>query len=199
VTASRKSLVLALAVMGISVLSAAQEMAVETVVQYRLFVKILKYDKNLMAKTDTALVIGILFQSGFRSSYLAKEDFLKAMTESPDKLLDNRPIKYAVIDLDKETNLEESFSRFKVNILYLTPFRAFDLDPLLAIAQAHKLLTLTGVPEYVDKGVAVGLGLKGNKPEIIIHLPAAKAEGAEFSSNLLKLARIVRDGEGVDR
>jgi hypothetical protein len=196
VTVPRKAWVLALAAMGLSVLAEAQEMAVESAVQYQLFVKILKYDKTLMARTDTALVIGILFQSGFRSSYLAKEDFLKAMAESQDKLFDQRPIKYAVIDLDKETDLQGSFSRSKMNILYLTPLRAFDLGPLLSIAQAQKLLTLTGVPEYVDKGVAVGLGLKGNRPEILIHLPAAKAEGADFSSNLLKLVRIIHGQEG---
>jgi hypothetical protein len=189
---------LALAVLGISVFSAAQEMALDTAVQYRIFMKILKYDKNLTAKIGSELVIGLLFQSGFRSSYLAKENFFKAMTDSPIKQFESRPIRCAVMDLDKEIRLEESISRFHVDVLYIAPLRAYDLASLLSIAQSLKLITLTGVPEYVGQGVAVGLQLKGDKPEILIYLAAAKAEGADFSSNLLKLARIIRGREEFD-
>jgi len=37
----------------------------------------------------------------------------------------------------------------------------------------------------------VGVGLKGESPEIIINLPAAREEGSDFSSSLLKLARVI--------
>jgi hypothetical protein len=47
------------------------------------------------------------------------------------------------------------------------------------------------VPDYVGAGCAVGIGTEGEKPLIIINLPAAKAEGADFSSQLLQLAKVI--------
>lgn len=52
-------------------------------------------------------------------------------------------------------------------------------------------MTFTGVPKYVEQGIAVGIGIQDRKPKIHINLSASKAEGAEFSSQLLKLAEIV--------
>ena len=50
---------------------------------------------------------------------------------------------------------------------------------------------MTGVPEYVDQGVAVGVGIRKDRPLIIVNLEQARAEGSVFSSQLLALARIV--------
>ena len=47
------------------------------------------------------------------------------------------------------------------------------------------------MPEYVEEGIAVGIGLRNMRPLILINLEAARAEGAAFSSQLLSLARIV--------
>ena len=43
----------------------------------------------------------------------------------------------------------------------------------------------------MENGLAVGVGLRGKKPEILINLEAARAEGADFNAQLLRLARIV--------
>ncbi len=44
---------------------------------------------------------------------------------------------------------------------------------------------------YVNQRFAVGLEIKDQKPEIIINLSSTRAEGSDFSANLLKLCRII--------
>ena len=77
------------------------------------------------------------------------------------------------------------------DVLYITPMRAVDLGSITKQTRAAARVTLTGVPEYVDAGIAVGVDLQGERPRILINLAAARAEGADFDSRLLKLAKIV--------
>jgi hypothetical protein len=53
------------------------------------------------------------------------------------------------------------------------------------------MLTLTGVAEYVRAGIAVGIGVRDDRPEILVNLAAARAAGADFSAQLLLLARVI--------
>ena len=48
-----------------------------------------------------------------------------------------------------------------------------------------------GVPVFVEDGLAVGIAMKGNRPLVVINLTASKAEGADFSSQLLHIAKII--------
>ena len=79
-----------------------------------------------------------------------------------------------------------------MDILYVAPLRAFDLEPIVRVSRDLKVTTLTGVSDYCEAGIAVGIGLKGERPEIIINLKGACAEGAGFSSRLLRLCKVVQ-------
>ena len=100
-------------------------------------------------------------------------------------------IRAVPVDLDSQPDLEAALAGSKVDLMYIAPLRAMNLKVITALSRAKKVLTLTGVPDYAEKGVAVGVGLKGESPEIIINLPAAREEGSDFSSSLLKLARVI--------
>jgi iron complex outermembrane receptor protein len=76
-----------------------------------------------------------------------------------------------------------------LKLLYGEAFRAPNVD----VSRAKKIMTLTGVPDYVELGLSVAIGIKGRKPQITINLPAAKAEGINFSSQLLKLAKVIME------
>ncbi|OGD18803.1 MAG: hypothetical protein A2W03_15005 [Candidatus Aminicenantes bacterium RBG_16_63_16] len=172
-------------------LFAAQEMALPPPLQYQLFLKILRYDRHFTAKPTTQVVIGILYQSGFRSSYEAMQAFSKAVQGTAQREFPNASIQAVPIDLDNQPDLETALAGSKADLMYIAPLRAMNLKIITSLSRAKKVITLTGVPDYAEKGVAVGVGLKGESPEIIINLPAAREEGSDFSSSLLKLARVI--------
>lgn len=169
----------------------AQDMALSPSLQYQLFLKILKYDRNLTAKIQTELVIGVLYQSGFRSSQQAMAAFREAVQKTAQKEFPDVAITTVPVDLDGGPSLVDTLAGGKVKIIYVAPLRAYDLKTITSLSHTRKMITLTGVPEYAEKGLAVGVGLKGESPEIIINLPAAREEGSDFSSSLLKLARVI--------
>jgi hypothetical protein len=194
--AGRKKVVgvLGLILLGFSFVM-AQDTMVPSTIQYRLFIKILSYDRNLTANMGKELVIGILYQSGFRTSFQAMEGFQEAVKTTEQKEFEKISVRSVAIDLDNESDLEKALSGKEIDVIYLTPLRAYEIKAIAALSRAKKMITLTGVPEYAEKGIVVGVGMKGESPEIIINLPAAREAGSDFSSSLLKLARVIENSQ----
>ena len=56
----------------------------------------------------------------------------------------------------------------------------------------HSRTTIARGRPLVEAGLAIGVEVQGDKPRIVVNLPAAKAEGTSFGSELLRLADIIR-------
>lgn len=161
-------------------------------VQYPLFLKILAFDRELPRRAGAEIVIGVVYQERVRPSWLAKDDFLRVMRKSQVHQVKGLPVRAVAIPLDGDTKLDEAVRKADVDVFYVAPLRAYDIDGIVSLAQRQKILTLTGVPEYVKTGLSVGLGLTADTPEILVNLQAAKNEGADFHASLLRLAKVAR-------
>jgi hypothetical protein len=168
-----------------------QEMPVPTSMQASLFTKILTFDRNLKARAGSELKIGVLYQKKVRSSLEAQEEFLRAMCGDPGRKIDGLPLSCVTIEWTSAPDVEAAVVREGVRVLYVAPLRAVAIAEIVAISRARKITTLTGVPEFVEKGIALGIALRAERPLILVHLAAARAEGADFNSQLLKIARVL--------
>ncbi len=72
-------------------------------------------------------------------------------------------------------------------MLYIAPGNARNLASILQLSQDLHLTTLTGVPDYVRRGAAVGVAVAQDRPQILINLQTTRAEGSEFEARLLNL------------
>ncbi len=167
----------------------AQQMPLPVKDQMPLFLKILSYDKNLPQRGEE-IVLGVLYQERYRASLLAKEEVFTVMESF--ETVSGRPIRLVPVALDAAGDLNTRLSEAGVNIIYVAPVRAFNLEQITNVSQAGTMLTLTGVPTYLSEGLSVSLDVKGGKPLILINLPTSEAEGAKFHSQLLKLAQVIR-------
>ena len=161
-----------------------QEMAVPVDLQFSLFYRILTYDRTLERRAADGLVIGVVFQRRFRESALARD---LAIRQLPPDAAGFR-VRFVSIDLD-DVDLASAAVEGGCDVLYVTPLRAVSLRTVTSVSRARGLLTLTGVAAYVEQGLAVGIGLRGDRPEILVNVAASRAEGADFSAQLLGLAR----------
>jgi hypothetical protein len=177
-------------------------MAVPVSVQVPLFMKILTSDRNLKTRAGKEIVVGIIYREKFRQSLNVKDEFLKFVEQNNIKKFNDIPIRFVPIDIGDGSNLKDTISRYSqspategngnnVDILYVTPVRVLEIKTITDISRTQKILTLTGVPEYVESGLSVSIGIRAEKPLIIINLLGAKSEGAGFSSQLLKLAKVL--------
>ena len=162
-------------------------------VQYPLFLKILTFDRNLPKRAGTEIVIGVLFQERVRQSWLAKDEFMRAVKKSAIKRIHDRPVQAVPIAYDRIPSLPEALANHEIDVLYVAPLRAADLEEIVQVVRSRKILTLTGIPEYVEGGLSIGIGLDGDSPEILVNLSASRAEGANLHAQLLRLARLVEE------
>lgn len=169
----------------------AQEVPVPVEVQVTLFVKILSFDRHLNARPAGPVVLGVLYQGRYPTSDHVAERFRAAAGRVRDEGAAGPSFQIVAIDLDEIQDLAEALERHQVLVLYVSPLRAMDVKDIALVARRGGVVTLTGVPRYVQAGLGIGLDLKDNRPEIIINLSATRAEGADLDAQLLKLARIV--------
>ena len=157
--------------------------------QMPLFLKILSYDKNLPERGNE-VVIGVVYQERYRHSLRAKNELVAVMQQFG--ALSGRPIRLVPLAIDEKTSPAAVLADPRINVFYVSPLRAFDIERITAVSRAQEIVTLTGVPSYLEEGLSVSLDVKGGRPQILINLPASEAEGADFHSQLLKVARVIR-------
>lgn len=178
---------------------AAQEGTVPVSVQIPILIKILNFDRNLQGRADGRLVVGVVYQGRYRTSANVADEVCRSLQElSPSALgaLEALERSCVAIDLDATSSLDSVLRRRRVQVLYVSPLRAFPLADVMAVSRAAGITTVTGVPRYVETGLAIGVDMKGDRPEILINLTASRAEGADLAAHLLKLARLVGDEAG---
>ena len=158
--------------------------------QVNLFLKILKYDRNITQRGADGLKLGVLYNPDNKKSVRAKQDFEKKFNSLDDKSV--KDIQVILIPIKGSAELSKSIKSYGINLLYIAPGFDSELSKILDTCSKNKILTMTGVSTYLDKGIAVGLGVKDGKPEIIINTTVSKSVGADFSSNILKLARVIK-------
>src|SRR5581483_8869550 len=78
----------------------------------------------------------------------------------------------------------------KGGVAYVLP-EAATPAVLDSIASA-KALSISGAPALAESGaVSIAIGIKANKPEILVNTQRLKTEGQEISSQLMALARAI--------
>ncbi len=165
-----------------------QEMSVPVPTQVSFLTRILAFDRNL-DRMGEEIVVGVLYQPRFRASLNAKNAVLAAGHEHPWIL--DLPVRYVAAEMADSAQLHRELVRHGVDVVYVAPLRAVAVEDVVAVCRALRLLSFTGMPVYLRRGLVMAVGSRGKRPVMLVNLGAARAFGAELSSELLKLAQIV--------
>lgn len=161
-------------------------------VQVPLLFKILTFDRKLGDRVPgDEIIIAILFQSEYRPSMLARDQVVEALTDMLGSTVAGHPVRWVLLELGDGAVLRAALKRNRVAVIYVTPFRGLDLHFITEIARAEGMTTFTGVPTYVEQGLALGIGIDQERPRIIVNISAARAEGSNFNSQLLRVSRVI--------
>jgi hypothetical protein len=158
--------------------------------QFQLVLKVLTAERNRPLGTRPTLAIGIVYQRKSPDSRDVKDRFAAEIGKGAAN--DRAPaVRFGLIDVSNPADLASQVARTNPDILYVSPLPGFDLGPIVSLSRARKILTFTGVPAYVRSGLSVGFSSEPGEARILINRKASRAEGADFSSKLLKLARVI--------
>jgi hypothetical protein len=162
-------------------------------VQITLLLKILTYDRSFPVKAKSGVKIGVVYVAADAESVKVKDEILKTLELVADRTIKNVPIKAVALEYKDPKSLAETVRSQGINVFYIAPGNAGTLSELLRMSHTRGITTATGVPEYVARGVAIGIGIKADKkPDILINLPSSRQEGSEFDASLLRIATVVK-------
>jgi len=158
--------------------------------------RILTFDRNFQHKIRNELVIGIVYAPAEPASLRARDEVVRTLTHELARMtIKQLPIRHVAIAYGGVSALEAAVRAHKVNVLYVTPGHQDNLDGILKISQTYGISSMTGVPEYVRRGVAVGMGKKQDQPEIIVNLANSRSEGMDLHPSLLRISTVVKTEE----
>ena len=167
----------------------AQEMDVPVRMQVPILLKVISFDRHLHTRAPREVVVGVLMQGGYRASVVARDEAVEVLT-APATSVDGLPVRVVIFDLDRQ-DIREVFTNRPLTHLYVTPLRAIDIRELAAHARTARVTTMTGVTEQLSGGLSLGVGLRDGRPKILVNVGASRAEGADLSAELLKLAELI--------
>jgi len=170
---------------------AAQEATLPVDLQMVVFSQVMQFDRNFADREDE-VVFAVLYQSRSRESLEVRNRVFEAF-RGKDSFA-GRPLRVIGIDVgdgDTKSRIQRILPA-GVDVLYMAPVRSFDVGSVVEAASELGIPTLTGTPDYVDQGLAIGVRREQGRARILVNLESAVAMGSDLSSELLKLARIVR-------
>jgi hypothetical protein len=162
-------------------------MALSVERQVPILFKILTYDRNFEKKAGAELVIGIVYDPSNLDSAKATTELGNALYQSKDKTVKQLPVKYYTIEYVNNAALEAFVKEKGISVLYLAPGNTRNLTNILQLSQELRLTTLTGVPDYVRRGAAVGLAQGADRPQILVNLQSTRNEGSDFEASFLSM------------
>lgn len=168
-----------------------QDLAVPVRIHFPILQKAILFDRSLDAGHGKTLRVGILYQSRFYQSREVRDSIAALFEERAPGHGGTFLLELCYLDVADESELDMALQSANPKLLYVCPLRGFSIKTVSMKARNRSIHTITGVPEYISRGLAVGVGLLGERPQILVNDEATKGEGSEFSSQFLKLVRIV--------
>ncbi len=147
----------------------------------------LKYKKGFVEDLmhDEKLRIG-LFYTNTKDSIKYKEDFFSVFNrEFKNKSFYDRQIKLeAIMDI-------ESLRSWNFHLLFIAPDVGQSIEKILEITANKKILSATGVTEYLKSGITVVVGFDGEKGVLYVNMENSEREDCLFNANFLQFVKKV--------
>jgi hypothetical protein len=150
------------------------------------------YDYNLKSRAGEALVLGVAFNPQDSSSQSAADAWFDSFKALAGVKIQGLPLKIIRVPYSNAGALHASVQGQGIDILFVCNGLEAALSAISGLSHAEKVLTVAATQAMVEQGLALGVFENGGKVEIVVNLPAAGKEGVTFSSDLLRLARIIR-------
>jgi hypothetical protein len=182
--------VLALVLFGwvaVAAITPEQEPQLPAELQLGLLTKVLSFDRN--AAFGSELVIAVPYQPAFPASLRNRDAWVRAARAARPEAVGGARVR--VITVAYTDDLAEALRRHGADLVVFGPLRGVDVSDLAERLRAAGFRTATTVAEYGSHSTGVQLLLREGRGHIVINHTLARREGADFSSQLLRVAEVV--------
>lgn len=164
------------------------ETTVPVDLQIDLLRKIVKFERGFSGRVggQVKVVVVVGGSDGERTA----SQLGKALENVPD--FAGKPAKVIVYKYTAAPALKSLVASEGAQVVYLTPGLEAELATIASVFEGVPTITVTTDGDQVEKGAVLGFELASARPKIVLNLAQAKKQGLDFSSDLFRLARLIR-------
>jgi hypothetical protein len=156
-----------------------------------MLVRVLAYDRR-MGQRPPPLILGVAHRQGDEASESQGREFSSALeVAARGRFVSGRPLRVVRIGFHDSGQLQAALSEQQVVALYVCEGLESESEQIAQVTRRLSVLSIAGNEQQLTHGLSIGLERQGNTPVILIHLSAARAEGADLDAGLLSLSRLV--------
>jgi hypothetical protein len=169
------------------------QIAVPVNYQADLIAKVIMMNKNLK-QTGKPVIMGIVYNGRFKSSVDAATE-LKEIFQDKGISINRLPVNILLFDVSNYTKkgLGDALTNAKLDVLYISEIRGVDLNYINNICKSNNILSIAAEPVNAEKYFTVSFDIINNNIKIIINLKSMYGENVDFSSYLLKVAKVINE------
>lgn len=164
---------------------ADEERVVPAELQARLLLKSLTYERSRVA--DARVTVTVLVMPGQNASKALGQALAGSLREAR---VGDHPVEVEVVEWNP-AQAREQFEGKRPTVLYVSAGLAEELPAIRALARTTQSLTV-GAFERYEQAIGLSIQLKDDRPQLVVNLSVLKETGWSFSSDLLRLARVIR-------
>lgn len=157
-----------------------------------ILARALAYDDNLKNRAGDSLVVAVVFKPGQAPSESAADAIFKAFKALEGVKVRDLPLKTVKLAYSGKDALHSAIVGQGIDALYVCAGVDGDQAAIKEVSHRDHVLTIASREDWLQSGLALGVFTVDGKTTISVNLPASKEEGAAFSSELLRLAHVIR-------
>jgi hypothetical protein len=171
--------------------AAAEEISIDHR-QVAVLLRALNYEQRLKERPGADLHIGVVGKSDGALSEQSARAMSIAFAAAGNANVQGRPLKTTQLGFTGAAAFAELVERGEIDVLYICPGLDAELAGILETTRRLHIVSMGSKQEYVTKGASLGVFPIDGTPTVFVNLAASRKEGAEFATNLLRLARVLR-------
>ncbi|MEE4356127.1 MAG: YfiR/HmsC family protein [Desulfococcaceae bacterium] len=128
----------------------------------------------------------------FNNHFIRGEEITVYVLDSPEFAAEFRKSVGKKIGKAEITSVQEGkeLPSEKPSVIYLgNPDKT---DALVRYTRSHKVLSITGHPSLIAKGITLGVGVYGQKPKILFNPLSSEKEGMDWNPVILKIVEMIK-------
>jgi hypothetical protein len=158
--------------------------------QVLILTRALAYDSNLKDRVGADVFIGVAAKAG--GAQQGPDSIAAAFQAISGARIAGLPLKVTRLGYTNRAQFAASVQELGIDVVVVCPGLEGDLPAILELSHERHMLTVGTREEHLTKGASLGAFVVDGKPTIMVNLPASKAEGASFSLDLLRVAKVIR-------
>lgn len=165
-----------------------EEVPVPLELQAHLLAKVMSYDRNLATRAGSRVNIAVVGMPSEPTSM----PVARQMRQMLDSLGDfELPHDVQILQFTNASDLADKCKSGSISLVYFATGFHKDVEAIRSSLEPLPILTVTAIPEEVEKGIVLGFDLVHGRPKLIFHRTQALKQKVDMPSDVLKLMRIV--------